>query len=85
MAFGIINLIQNIGLVVFPLVVAAVHNASNQRYIPNVELVFCGCAAMGVLVGIQLNMLDRRNGNKLNSVDGKGYAVSVPSIRDERE
>lgn len=75
-AFGIINSIQNIGLVFFPVVVAAIHNKTNQKYLPFVELMFVGCATMGVLVGIQLNICDRRGGSKLNSVDGKGYQTN---------
>jgi MFS family permease len=78
-AFGIINSIQNIGLVVFPLVVAAIHNHSNRQYLPFVELFFVGCATMGVLVGIQLNLCDRKGGNKLNSGDGKGYPPTLRS------
>jgi MFS family permease len=77
--FGIINSIQNIGLVVFPLVVAAIHNHSNRQYLPFVELFFVGCATMGVLVGIQLNLCDRKGGNKLNSGDGKGYPPTLRS------
>jgi MFS family permease len=93
-AFGIMNSIQNIGLVGFPLVVAAIHNRSNQRYLPSVELLFVACATLGVIVGIQLNLLDLRGGSKLNSVDGKGgrpattedVAVGLtPAEDDDRE
>jgi predicted outer membrane lipoprotein len=79
-AFGIINSIQNIGLGVFPLVVAGIHNQSGQ-YLPHVEYFFCACAFMGCLVGIWLNLIDRKHGNKLNSVDGKGddFEESSPS------
>jgi MFS family permease len=85
-AFGIINSIQNIGLVAFPLVVAAIHNQSNRQYLPFVELFFVGCATMGVLVGVQLNLCDRKGGNKLNSVDGKGYPpIEEPLALSENE
>jgi predicted outer membrane lipoprotein len=77
-AFGIINSIQNIGLAVFPLVVAEIHNQAGQ-YLPHVEYFFCACAFMGVLVGIWLNLIDRMQGNKLNSVDGKGDVEESPS------
>ena len=75
---SIINSIQNIGLGVFPLVVAEIHNRAGQ-YLPHVEYFFCACAFMGGLVGIWLNLLDGKHGNKLNSVDGKGYFEESPS------
>jgi MFS family permease len=79
-AFGIINSIQNVGLGVFPLVVAAIQNHQAGRYLPSVELFFTGCAIIGLLVGVQqLNRLDQTNGNKLNSVDGKGHYYYLSS------
>jgi MFS family permease len=84
-AFGIINSIQNVGLVVFPLVVAAIQNNSQAgRYLPSVELFFAGCAIIGLLVGVQLNRLDGKNGSKLNSIDGKGhYYCLSPTMTTE--
>lgn len=64
-AFGVITSIQNIGLALFPLMIAGIYNASGS-YIPNVEFFFMGCALMGVIVGVYMNVLDRRYGNKLN-------------------
>jgi MFS family permease len=81
-AFGIINSIQNVGLVVFPLVVAAIQNNQAGRYLPSVELFFAGCAIVGLLVGLQLNRLDRKHGNKLNSVDGKGNYSPPPTVTE---
>jgi MFS family permease len=78
-AFGTITSIQNIGLGLFPIVVAAIYNRSGQRYIPHVEVFFACCAVIGSFLGIFLILLDRRTGNKLNSIDGKGD-VAVESI-----
>jgi MFS family permease len=74
-AFGTITSIQNIGLALFPIVVAAIYSRSGQRYIPHVEVFFTCCAVIGSFLGILLNILDRRTGNKLNSIDGKGDAA----------
>ena len=70
-AYGLITAIQNSGLAAFPLIISALYDASDSKYIPNVELFFTGCAIAGVAVGIFLNIMDARNGGKLNSKDGK--------------
>jgi MFS family permease len=86
-AFGTITSIQNIGLALFPLMVAAIYSRSGQRYIPHVEVFFTCCAVIGSFIGILLNILDRRTGNKLNSIDGKGDAAleSIESLADSSE
>lgn len=71
-AYGIILSLQNTGLALFPLLVAAIYNASHQSYIPNVELLFASCAGIGSLAGMLMYVLDARNGYKLQSVDGQG-------------
>ncbi len=67
-AFGVITSVQNIGLVTFPLMVAAVYNNSHHQYIPNVEYFFVICASLGVLVGVFLNYIDFHSGHPLNKV-----------------
>ena len=67
-AYGIILSMQNTGLALFPLLVATIYKHSNQKYLPNVELLFVCCAAVGSIAGMLLFILDRRNGKKLNSV-----------------
>lgn len=67
-AFGVITSIQNIGLALFPLLIAAIYNQSGRQYIPYVELFFVACATVGTICGIFLNILDRRKGRILNSV-----------------
>ena len=84
-AFGVITSIQNIGLALFPLMIAAIYNASGRRYIPNVEFFFMSCAGLGVLVGIFLNRLDRRYGSKLNSASSaeEGEEMVTDGIRED--
>jgi len=67
-AFGTIVAIQNIGLAVFPMVIAYIYTLSDDHYIPNVEYFFVACAICGTIVGILLNIFDRRNGSILNKV-----------------
>jgi len=67
-AFGVITSVQNIGLALFPLIIASIYNASGNLYIPNVEFFFMGCAGLGVVIGLLLNRLDRRHGGKLNGI-----------------
>jgi MFS family permease len=66
-AFGVITSIQNMGLTLFPLVIAAIYNTSGG-YIPNVEFFFAACAAGGVIVGLIMIRIDRQTGGKLNAV-----------------
>jgi MFS family permease len=82
-AFGIITCVQNIGLAVFPLIVAAVFNFSGKRYIPNVELFFVGCALIGTLCGVALMVIDWRTGNRLKRVQCGG--ASEDDEGDPRE
>ena len=67
-AFGVITSIQNIGLALFPLIIASIYSASGYSYIPNVELFFMSCAGLGMVIGLLLNRLDRRHGGKLNGI-----------------
>lgn len=65
-AFGAIVSVQNFGLAVFPMIIAAIYTASNEKYIPNVEYFFCICAILGTLTGIVLNIVDKKKGSILN-------------------
>jgi len=76
MAYGVITSIQNFGLTVCPMVAAFVYERSSQHFLPNVELLFTGCAIVGTVVGILLWVVDHHTGGRLTSVDGKGYAQS---------
>lgn len=57
--------LQNIGLAIFPILVATIYNHAT-RYIPSVELLFVGLAALGFLNALALNVWDWRNGWVLN-------------------
>lgn len=67
-AFGVITSVQNIGLALFPLMIASIYKASGDSYIPNVEFFFMSCAGLGVAIGLLLNRLDHRHGRKLNGI-----------------
>ena len=79
-AFGVITSVQNIGLSIFPLIIAAIYSASGNRYIPNVELFFTACAGVGVLLGLILNRLDHRHGGKLN-----GTTIDEREVDENRD
>jgi Major Facilitator Superfamily. len=68
-AFGAMTAIQNVGLALFPLVIACVYKGSSDRYIPNVEYFSVICALVGVVIGILLNVLDKKREGILNKID----------------
>ena len=74
-AFGAITAVQNIGLALFPLIIASIYTASDDRYIPNVEFFFVGCAVTGAVFGVMLNAFDRRNGGILNKVQRRIVSI----------
>jgi MFS family permease len=74
-AFGTITAIQNIGLAIFPLIIAAIYTASDEMYIPNVEFFFVGCAITGTMVGVLLNVFDKRHGGMLNRVKRREVVI----------
>mmetsp|Transcript_23101 Transcript_23101/g.46198 ORF Transcript_23101/g.46198 Transcript_23101/m.46198 type:complete len:616 (-) Transcript_23101:58-1905(-) len=85
-AFGVITSVQNIGLALFPLMIASIYKASGNSYIPNVEFLFMSCAGLGVLIGLLLNRLDRRNGGKLNGItsdDESRADTGFANVEDE--
>ena len=57
-AFGTIMAVQNLGLAVFPVVIAAIHDRNGGRYLPSVEFFFVACAVIGSLAGLFLNLVD---------------------------
>ena len=68
-AYGVITSIQNIGLALFPLMIAGIFNMSGS-YIPNVEIFFASCATAGVIVGLLMIRVDKKTGGKLNAISG---------------
>ncbi|CAI5744989.1 unnamed protein product [Peronospora destructor] len=75
-AYGAITAIQNIGLALFPLAVAAEFN-HDDRYIPGVELLFVSFGVAGSLVGIALNVADHQNGSILNRTKAMKKKVAL--------
>ncbi|KAL7503420.1 hypothetical protein ACHAWX_000583 [Stephanocyclus meneghinianus] len=70
-AFGVITSIQNMGLALFPLVIAAIYSTSGNNYIPNVEIFFASCAAAGVIIGILMIRVDRKTGHRLSAISSR--------------
>lgn len=66
LGFGVITSLQNLGCAVIPLVVAAIFNVSNEKYIPNVEILFAGLACIGFVVGLYMNYYDYTHNSILN-------------------
>lgn len=64
-AFGLISSIQNAGLALFPIIVASIYKAANQRYIPTVEVFFILLATLGIISGVGLIYMDNSLGGKL--------------------
>jgi hypothetical protein len=65
------------------MIVAALYNHSDEKYIPAVELFFASCAIIGVIVGLALNIADRNRGGKLNSINGEGDFVDDDNDDDD--
>ena len=57
LAYGVITAVQNAGLAGVPLLMSAVYDASGDRYIPNVELLFTMFAVGGSLSAFFLNIV----------------------------
>lgn len=55
MAYGVVTAVQNAGLAGIPLIVAGVYTASDDRYIPNVEILFVALAVLGSASALALN------------------------------
>ena len=66
-AFGTIMAIQNIGLTVFPLIIATIHDHGGGSYLPKCEWFFVACAACGTVAGLLLNIVDcYKSNSRLN-------------------
>lgn len=67
LGYGVVTAIQNGGLALFPLMIAAIYSSSNDHYIPNVEYFFVALAVLGTIVGFYLNYYDYKNDSIFNS------------------
>uniref|UniRef100_A0A7S2U807 Lysosomal dipeptide transporter MFSD1 n=1 Tax=Attheya septentrionalis TaxID=420275 RepID=A0A7S2U807_9STRA len=68
-AFGVMLALQNVGLSLFPILIAGIYNSDGHHYIPNVEYFFVSCAVIGTGIGIALQLVDQRRGGKLNATN----------------
>ena len=67
LAYGICTCLQNVGLAIFPVIIAAIYEATDHTYIPEVETFFVSLACLGCLVGVYLNYYDANNGHIFNN------------------
>ena len=67
LAYGLMTSVQNAGLAVFPLILAALFHHSHSRYVPNCEYFFMLLATIGIIIGAMMNYDDYWNHNILNS------------------
>jgi hypothetical protein len=58
LGYGIVVSIQNLGLAIFPLIVAQIYNDYGHAYCPAAETFFVCCAFLGVIIGLYLNYYD---------------------------
>lgn len=66
LAFGIVTSMQNLATAIIPLIVASIYSDSDDKYIPNVELLFVILGCIGFIVGLYLNYYDMNHGHLLN-------------------
>lgn len=78
-AFGIMTCVQNVGLSLFPVIIAVVYN-SHTSYVPAVEVFLMACSALAVAVGAALWIIDRRTGSRLRT-RGNSIAATLPPHR----
>ena len=64
-AFGVMTSVQNIGLTLFPIFVADLHQTGHDRFIPDVEILFIVLALKGVASGGFLIFADLMMGGTL--------------------
>jgi len=83
-AFGTVTSIQNCGLAIFPIIIAAIYESSGQRFIPHVEMLFIILTIVGIFIGIVLNIVDASTGSKLNGFQSS-TDVSEDGILEEEE
>jgi MFS family permease len=71
MAFGVVTCIQGIGLTLWPLFNAAIHNNTGYHYLPGVATFLMLCSVAAFVVGFTLLCFDRRHDGKLRIRDSQ--------------
>jgi MFS family permease len=72
-AYGVAFSIQNLGLAIIPLVVAALRNASG-KYV-SVEIFFASMGAVGVIISLLLQYFDIEDNNKMLNMSAEERAA----------
>jgi MFS family permease len=91
LGYGVTTSVQNLGLALFPVIIAALYTANGNLYIPTAEDFFVSLACLGFVVGLYLNYYDFHNGNIFNkpgqhTVPGnEEYDVDFKSPVDNKE
>lgn len=80
LGFGILTAMQNLSCTIVPLIVAAIYADSDDKYIPNVELLFIVLAGVGVGVGVYVNYYDFFFGESILNL-----AAFVPDEEEEED
>jgi MFS family permease len=74
-AYGTITSLQNLGLATFPFILGEIYNTFGA-YIPFTEIFFVLLAAFGTVIGLALNLYDKKTGGTLNSVCARASSMS---------
>jgi hypothetical protein len=64
-AFGVITCIQNVGVALIPLIIAATFHRAGDRYLPQVEILLMALSGLALFVGVALIYVDKTTGQKL--------------------
>jgi hypothetical protein len=67
LAYGAAFSMQNVGLTIIPLIMAAIYSSSGDTYIPNVEIFLVSIAVAACFVGAWLWRYDLTHGGDLNA------------------
>lgn len=79
-AFGVVTSAQNLACAVVPLLIASIYSDSNDKYIPNVELLFVAFASVGFVVGLYMNYYDINHGSVLNRSAAEAEAAEAAEL-----
>lgn len=66
LGFGIVMSVNNLASAIVPIIISQIYEMSDDKYIPNVELLFVSLGVLGVLLGLYMNWFDFHHNNILN-------------------
>ena len=75
-AYGATTSLQNVGLALTPMAVALLTNREGALDYCEVEILFACLAALGVVIGAYLNIIDAATGGVLNKAQHRAKASS---------